>query len=431
NAGADGQVFFRYANINTEPPPFGNLYQYKAIPPVMAWRDSVSPNPPSNLRYEPIAAGGPAVLRWDIPAAASDGDTASRYVLYRLTTPTPDQSDFDNPANILSLSGETATTPPVPSSNGPWYYAISALDRNYNESEAGNVIHVAPPPSPVLAMPTDGASGLPQSIDLSWNASALSASYHLQISSDSAFASDFVLNESGLVDTVKTATGFAGQQLYFWRVGAANAGGTSEFSPFFSFTTGFPATPLLASPANFMDNVSVSPTIVWMSTQAADSYRLQLSLSSNFTTIALDTAGVQDTSVAVTELLGRRIYFWRVSASNEIGTSLWSEVWRFRTETPTTVLADNNIPLDFLLYQNYPNPFNAMTHIRFTLPEEGMTKLIVYDLLGREVALLVNEQLPPGRYEARFEADHAASGTYIYVLTSGPYRSAKKLILLK
>ncbi len=90
-----------------------------------------------------------------------------------------------------------------------------------------------------------------------------------------------------------------------------------------------------------------------------------------------------------------------------------------------------SVPDDFQLYQNYPNPFNPTTTIRFALPKEGLTKLRIYDLLGREVAMLVNETLPAGIHHARFNASPLASGAYFYALTSGNVRLSKKLIVLK
>jgi len=89
------------------------------------------------------------------------------------------------------------------------------------------------------------------------------------------------------------------------------------------------------------------------------------------------------------------------------------------------------IPASYTLSQNYPNPFNPSTQIRFTLTQSGMTTLKVYDLMGREVATLVNETMNAGAYTVRFDASHLSSGTYMYVLTSGTARLTNKMILVK
>jgi len=85
----------------------------------------------------------------------------------------------------------------------------------------------------------------------------------------------------------------------------------------------------------------------------------------------------------------------------------------------------------YTLSQNYPNPFNPSTEIRFSLANAGMTTLKVYDILGREVASLVNQELQPGSYKTTFDASRLASGTYIYELRSGDARITKKMMLLK
>jgi len=83
------------------------------------------------------------------------------------------------------------------------------------------------------------------------------------------------------------------------------------------------------------------------------------------------------------------------------------------------------------LSQNYPNPFNPSTEIKFTVAKSGMTTLRVYDLLGREVATLVDQEMSPGSYRATFDASKLASGTYVYELRSGDARLVKKMMLMK
>ncbi len=85
----------------------------------------------------------------------------------------------------------------------------------------------------------------------------------------------------------------------------------------------------------------------------------------------------------------------------------------------------------YSLSQNYPNPFNPSTQIKFTLAKSGLTTLKVYNILGEEVATLVNENLASGSYSATFDASRLASGTYLYILTSGNQRLMNKMMLLK
>ena len=96
-------------------------------------------------------------------------------------------------------------------------------------------------------------------------------------------------------------------------------------------------------------------------------------------------------------------------------------------------------PTEYKLEQNYPNPFNPSTKIRYSIPNvtlrqaqgDNMTTLKVYDILGNEVATIVNEQKEPGYYEVEFSASSFASGVYIYRLQSGSFVSTKKMMVLK
>lgn len=86
---------------------------------------------------------------------------------------------------------------------------------------------------------------------------------------------------------------------------------------------------------------------------------------------------------------------------------------------------------EFYLAQNYPNPFNPRTHFEFRIADFGFVTLKVYDVLGNEVAILVNEEKPAGSYEVEFSADGLTSGIYFYKLTAGNFSETKKMILMK
>ena len=95
-----------------------------------------------------------------------------------------------------------------------------------------------------------------------------------------------------------------------------------------------------------------------------------------------------------------------------------------------------NIPKEFYLSQNYPNPFNPITTIEFSIPEEGSVSLVIYDVLGNEVAMLVNENLQAGSYKTEFdshsgECRNLVSGVYFYTLKTENFIQSKKMILLK
>ena len=94
-------------------------------------------------------------------------------------------------------------------------------------------------------------------------------------------------------------------------------------------------------------------------------------------------------------------------------------------------IATNTNNNNYLLSQNYPNPFNPITNIRYEIPKNSFVNLVVYDALGRELEILVNENLTVGTYEATFNASHYPSGVYFYRLTTDNFSETKKMILMK
>ena len=90
-----------------------------------------------------------------------------------------------------------------------------------------------------------------------------------------------------------------------------------------------------------------------------------------------------------------------------------------------------NIPAEFALTQNYPNPFNPSTTINYDLPSSNFVTLKIYDLVGKEVATLVNEKLDAGRYSATFNGSNLASGMYFYKISAGEFTFVRKMVLIK
>ena len=105
------------------------------------------------------------------------------------------------------------------------------------------------------------------------------------------------------------------------------------------------------------------------------------------------------------------------------------ELWKLTYE-PTGIKIKSSA-LNFKLHQNYPNPFNSSSIITFSIPRKEMVTLKIYDILGREVKILLNEEKAAGNYKVEFDASELSSGTYFYRLISGNYTDTKKFIVLK
>jgi uncharacterized lipoprotein YddW (UPF0748 family) len=436
NPKTDGSVFFRATffldgTLGFKDTLREDLYRNHAILPVMAWMDTVAPYPPRGFRYEQLPSTGTAALQWDLPLTAPDGDSASRYVVYRFDH-MPQQNEIDDPANIINVEGKRTSTPSTPPTTGsPYYYLATALDRNYNESIISSIVAVSPPSAPVLAFPANNAPDQPPVITVGWNRISLAARYGLQVGTDSTFTTGIILNIQDLTDSTYDVTGLAGQTRYFWKVGASNAGGTGPFSQARSFVTGFPSTPLPVYPGNFMVDVPVDTLLRWSPGLSADSYDLQMSKFFNLSVLIVDTTGLTDTTFGAGPLESFTVYYWRMRAVNTIGASPWTDVWRFRTLTVVSVGSGASIPDRFDLHQNFPNPFNPATHIEFDLPEMSRVTLTVYDILGREIQKLVDDTLPAGTHSVVWNASAFSSGTYFYVLRAGSFTGVKKMVFTK
>ncbi len=105
--------------------------------------------------------------------------------------------------------------------------------------------------------------------------------------------------------------------------------------------------------------------------------------------------------------------------------------WVFYNPTIGIIPISSEIPKSFSLSQNYPNPFNPTSNIKFDVQKTSFTVMKVYDIIGREVATLVNQQLQPGTYEVSFDGTNLPSGIYFYRLESGSFVETKKMSLVK
>jgi len=92
---------------------------------------------------------------------------------------------------------------------------------------------------------------------------------------------------------------------------------------------------------------------------------------------------------------------------------------------------NKEMPTSFALLQNYPNPFNPSTTISFEIPHQSHVKLVIYDVLGREVRTLVDEEKAPGRYTVNFDASNLPSGVYLYRLSSGNFNEVRRMVVMR
>lgn len=157
---------------------------------------------------------------------------------------------------------------------------------------------------------------------------------------------------------------------------------------------------------------------------------------------------VQDENIIFVNPANSDYHLLESSQPTNIGTSLVSsvvnvdldgitrpqgsgyDIGAYEFASPTSV-EEEYIVDNFKLYQNYPNPFNPSTSIHYAIGDRQFVTLKVFDVLGNQVATLVNEEKPSGSYEQQFDASNLASGVYIYQLKAGVYLETNKMILIK
>jgi hypothetical protein len=140
-------------------------------------------------------------------------------------------------------------------------------------------------------------------------------------------------------------------------------------------------------------------------------------------------AGLNSDSLSINPVSFNDAGEYQVIVTNGAGSDT-STVAVVAVTVPTSVDTDE-VPEAFVLNQNYPNPFNPQTSIRFGLPDASNVSLKVYDLIGREVATLINERLAAGYHTVSFDGSQVATGIYFYRINAGEYRDVRKMILIK
>lgn len=118
--------------------------------------------------------------------------------------------------------------------------------------------------------------------------------------------------------------------------------------------------------------------------------------------------------------------------ANVFLTTTHRGVWKISlSDLLPVVNISSEIPSVFSLSQNYPNPFNPTTKVKFEIINSEEVKLVVYDILGKEVQTLVNERLQPGTYETSFDGSKLTSGVYFYKLITNEFSETKKMLMIK
>jgi hypothetical protein len=192
-----------------------------------------------------------------------------------------------------------------------------------------------------------------------------------------------------------------------------------------------PPPPALASPANGATDVTVTPTLQWQAASGAVSYHVQLATDAPFSTIVFEDDEFEATSTQPGQLDHLAVHYWRVRASDGEAWSPWSQVFSFTTAAGVSDEDGPGAPIVFTLEPNYPNPFSLHTTIRFGLAQDCEVRLEVFDLLGRQVAVLADAPMGRGFHDVHWDSDTLPSGSYVYRLTAGDFVAVRKMLIVR
>jgi hypothetical protein len=257
----------------------------------------------------------------------------------------------------------------------------------------GNIFVSQKPLVPELTAPANGKQNVFTSgIKLDWNNAVGADSYDVQLSTSSSFVS-FEIDTTGVLTEDLDLPDLSESTTYYWRVRSVNESGFSDWSIRYSFRTvdPVPDAPSLSSPANGSEDVSLSTVIYWSSVTYADSFRVEVDTSANFSSVIVDSS-LTNTNMLVPDLEYGTTYYWRVFAFNENGESISSEEWNFTTDDglPDVPLlaspANNATDVDTLITFSWQASADADSY-RLQLSNDSLFAATVVDSLTTELTM--------------------------------------------
>ena len=160
-------------------------------------------------------------------------------------------------------------------------------------------------------------------------------------------------------------------------------------------------------------------------------FKIERSINAGVSWNLINTVGMNIISYSDSGLTPSTIYHYRIFAYNQAGNSAYSNIAFDTTFVLVGIVNNKELPKEYRLFQNSPNPFNPETNIRFDIVANENIKISIFDLLGREVAILVNQQLKAGSYKVNWDGTNYPSGVYFYKLETDSYKETKRMILVK
>ncbi len=262
------------------------------------------------------------------------------------------------------------------------------------------------PDAPVLNAPADGATGILNTQNFTWSSISEAVMYTAEFSTDPAFSTIDISQNAGInFSLIPALQGFT---TYYWRVKSNNGGHESVYSNVRTFTTGTAAAQLIYPP-DTATGINLNPIFTWDPVPNADSYTLQVSVSSTFTTqnMIYNTAGLTTTSQQVTGLNPNQQYYWRVRSANGTTQGFFSAKFSFTTGT-TIGIDEPTVQMTSL----YPNPASEYIYFSLQTKESSNATISLCDKLGR-IVFYTTEKINSDHLEYSIPVKDLASGIYL------------------
>jgi hypothetical protein len=285
------------------------------------------------------------------------------------------------------------------------------------------------PDSPVLVEPPNITTSVTTTPQLIWTDVNLASAYELQVSAHANFATVLPLQASQLTSSsfhVPNGS-LSSNTKYYWRVKAKNNNGQSNYSNAFWFKTAGTYQQELLTIFQNVFNLILNNYINF-SYGSSLSQKIQKALEKTI------QHNFDDAISKVNEFKSKLDEYTAagyISQQNALPLTATANGIIALLQGDNNPAVNSTNPLSFILEQNYPNPFNPVTAIRYSIPEASNVTLKIYDLSGKLVSVLVDENQQPGIYNIMWNASGLSSGVYLYILTSGNYKETRKLVLAK
>ena len=305
-----------------------------------------------------------------------------------------------------------------------YVYRVKAYTKFCSSGYSNEASLAGVPGVPALLEPGENILNIKTNPAFTWSRTNNSEKYNFQIADDISF-NHIIKSDTALTDTSITVTGLSEGQKYYWRVQARNTGGAGPWSEISNLTTKLSAPTGLTAQKNDMNEIELT----WKDNSPnEDGYVIECKMNPETSFTVIDSLKSSGKGYVDKKAEVNQTYTYRTKAYTKFAESDYSNE---ASLTVTGIDGEGGIPTKYSISQNYPNPFNPTTQIEFGIPYAGNVEIKLYDILGREAAMILNEHRSAGRYKVEFNAGGLTSGMYFYKIVSGNYSEIKKMILLK